>query len=168
MRIKIVQGAENNETTMVAQTAEMLRKEIAATHQLIEENPDVIHILGGWNKESIYIAKQAKKRHIAYVYTPLTAIAPWSKINSSNKSLAADSTAIVASGDMERLFIKSAINIDAPVVNNPIITSATTPKAIAEAYNYIYATAYKTNEQALIATVKEKVAEQKEEDSTIV
>lgn len=170
MRIRLVQAAETDNTGIAGLTIEMLRSELEKDSSIVltDTNPDVIHIIGGWDNSSRAIAKDACTRFIAFVHTPLSSLTPWQKPTTSSKKMTASATAVVASGQMEyELLNDDSIN-RLKLILNAVITATTSTNKMVEQYMTVYNEAVKKQDEALWAEVKGKVSLLKIEDPTIV
>lgn len=139
---------------------------------LTDENPDIVHLFGAWEKEVSSLANQLYKKTIPYVYSPLGGMLPWNvkqhPHHSSQKKLTSRaSTVHVCSAlekeqIMERQWNKEVIVIKNSVITNDIEESVMVDNLI-KLYNEIIASYnFKTHED-----IQSQVANLEEEDENI-
>ena len=169
MRIQLVKGAEVDETGLVELTANYIKGQLEqrAEHTLVDENPDVLHVVGALERTSMAVIRQQRKRHIAFVYTPVTALTPWNTPSSASVKMAREANILVSSGEMEHTLLEGKTNQEQRLIKTTVSTATTTDEEMMTAYNEIYSKAYAINEAELQKVVKEKIALLNEENTTI-
>lgn len=142
---------------------------------LTDENPDIVHLFGSWEKSVSILANQLYKKTIPYVYSPLGGLLPWHTAHhahkiglSAQKKIAARASTIHARSPLERNFLmEGKWNKEVVVIKNSAITNEIQEKEmvddIIKLYNEIIASyLFKTRED-----IREKVLNLEEEDENI-
>lgn len=169
MRIQLIKGAEVDETGLVELTANYIKGQLEqrGEHSLVDDNPDVLHVVGAFDRASIAIIRQQRKRHIAFVCTPVTALTPWNSPSASNVKLSGEANIIISSGEMEHTLLEGKTKQEQRLIKNTILTATTTDEEMMTAYSEVYAKAYEINEAEMQKFVKDKIALLNEENVTI-
>lgn len=169
MRILVVKGTEIDETGIVAMTCECLttQMEEETGNILVQENPDVVHVLGALDRNTMNIVRQSLQRHIAVVYTPLHSLTPWSNPSATKVKLAAEVHVIIVSGEMENTLLGDRNQQEKTIIRNAVVTKTTTVSEMIAAYNETYTKAFNINEENLRRHIKERITLLNEEDAVI-
>ncbi len=170
MRVNIVCGADPSDHQLAQSTYEVLADQMnrEKAFLLAEENPDMLHVVGAWDAQSIALAKHCTKRHIPFVHTPLGSLSPWYKPTVSQTKLSDRACAIVASGVMEQKLLSNQGVEHLQLILNAVTTKTTTPSEMAYEYMMVYAKNAKTNDMALWAEIDAKISLLNEDDKDIV
>ncbi len=170
MRVNIVCGADLSDNGLARLSFDMLTDQMSREKAflLTEENPDMLHVLGAWDAQTMALTKRCTKRHIPFVYTPLGSLSPWHKPTASQMRLSATACAIVASGLMEQKLLSNQGVERLQLIPNAVITKTTTPSEMAYAYMMVYARNNKTNDTTLWEDIDAKMGLLNEDDKAIV
>ncbi len=170
MRVNIVCGADLSDNKLARLTFDVLTDQMSREKAflLTEENPDMLHVVGAWDAQSVALTKRCTKRHIPFVYTPLGSLSPWHKPTVSQMRLSATACAIVASGVMEQRLLVSQGVEHLQLIPNAVTTRTTTPSEMAYAYMKVYATSTKTSDTTLWEDIDAKIGLLNEGDKAIV
>lgn len=142
---------------------------------LTDENPDIVHLFGAWEKEITNLAKRLFKQTIPYVYSPLGGLMawqtkhhPWQGESSAQKRLTSQASIVHACSQMEKDHIlQGKWHKEVVVIKNSIVTNDTKEEIMAndfiKLYNDIIASYhFKTHED-----IQNKVSNLEEEDENI-
>ena len=170
MRIRLFLGGDPDNNKIPELTIDMLRTELAkdTAIDLTDENPDIVHIVGAWTPSAVSVAKDALKKFIPMIHTPLASLSPWQKPTSSHVKLTSRCTTIVASGQMEKELLDDGSQRTIRNILNPVVTKQTSPIQMAEEYKDVYRKAIKTGDDELWESVVRKVSMIRESDEVIL
>ena len=159
MRIQIVSGDDHESNNLTDKTLLALEKEFKkdGSVTLTAENPDVIHIVGAWNKHAVRIAKQAKTRHIAIVHSPLGSLSPWMQPSSKSTRLSAGMTTVVASGEMEKELLNETLHTTTKIILNCVVTQKSSAALMTSLYKASYNEAINANDEAMWDDIERQV-----------
>jgi hypothetical protein len=139
---------------------------------LTDENPDIVHLFGAWEKEVSSFANQLYKKTIPYVYSPLGGLLPWNvkqhQYHSSQKKLTARASAVHVCSALEKEQINERQwNKEVIVIKNAVITNDIEETAMVEDFIKLYTDIiasynFKTHED-----IQSKVSNLEEEDENI-
>ncbi len=170
MRISIVCGADPCGDKIGRQTCDILADQFSRVKAVVltAENPDILHVVGGWDANSMKLARHATQCHIPYIHTPLGTLSPWLRPTVGQQRLSSSAHALVASGLMEqKLLLK--YNIERlQLILNPVITSLTTQTEMAYAYLTAYERNTSSNDTTIIENIDNKMRLLNEGDENIV
>lgn len=170
MRIRVVTASDPANDGIARKTSDQLAKEIehSPTAVLTAENPDVIHIIGAWDTPSTSIAKEATRKSIAVVHTPLGSLSPWYKPATIHMKLSAGLQAVVASGMMEQELLDDATGGNLRLILNCVTTNTTTPSEMASAYLSVYEEATASTTGSIWKAIDSKMSLIGETDESII
>ncbi len=170
MRIRVVTASDPANDGIARKTSDVLAKEIESSPSavLTDENPDVIHIIGAWDAPSTAIAKEATRKSIALVHTPLGSLSPWFKPTASHLKLSAGLQAVVASGVMEQELLDDAEKDNLRLILNCVTTYTTTPGDMASAYIKVYEEAAASTDASIWKAIDSKMSLLGETDESII
>lgn len=170
MRLKILSTVDIDRNDLSVKTKDMLAAELEKDSSVIltDENPDVVHIIGAWDSESMKIAHDSIKKYIALVYTPLGSLSPWYKPASSFVKLSSKVTATVSSGVMEHELLSGQEKRNLHLILNAVTTATTSAEEMASAYKIVYKEAIEKTDKALWAEVDRKIDMLSEKDEAIL
>lgn len=142
---------------------------------LTDENPDIVHLFGAWEKSISSLANRLYKKTIPYVYSPLGGLLPWHTKRqafkgkmAAQKRIASRASTIHACSPVERDFLlQGGWNKEVVVIKNSVITNdiqeETMVSNLVKLYNEIIASYhFKTHED-----IQNKVLSLEEEDENI-
>ncbi len=170
MRIRVITASDIVGDGIAERTCRTLTEEIESARSAIltDENPDVIHVIGGWDTHSIAAAREAQTKRIAWVHTPLGSISPWFNPSSSHMRLSMKATMLVASGAMEQELLDEGDRDNLRLILNATTTATTTAQEMASAYMEVYSEAAKITDKGIWDDIDAKMKLLNEHDGGII
>ncbi len=170
MRVNVICGADLCNDKLAKKTFAVLTEQLRSTETVVlcDENPDIVHIVGAWDANSVATAKRAQQRHIPFVHTPLGSLSPWYKPTVSHQRLSAAAVVVVASGSMEQQLLRKQNTTSGTLIPNPVTTTLTTAAAMAQAYVAIYEQHVARTVATLRESIENKLQLLNESDENIV
>lgn len=167
MRIKIIKGYSADSSAYLDSVFDMLSSQLNAHVTLTDTNPDVVHVVGGWNSATRAEANTALARFIPVVHTPLASLSPWLRPSVSDIKLSGQCLALVASGSMEYSLLDGASHNHTILIPCAVSSALTTPQQMVSSYITTYDKVISENDTALWASATEKADLLKVDSDTI-
>lgn len=125
-----------------------------------DENYDLLHVLGKPSHEVIDNIRCAKKKRIPVLYSPLSEIAPWSKVH-IDRSLAKQ-LFIHATGKAEYHYIKERYpDANTIIMKNPAVTIDTTQTLFNSGLQQLYQQILKQHDEQIKADINIRITKLK-------
>lgn len=179
MRIQIHISSARHDDDVCQKLAALLRKALEQADEVesVNEQPDLIHVLGLGDRATTSLIRRAKRLRIPLVISPLGAFQPWMSSKPSPHVLTStrhhrNTIAIHAISEIERENLATILPpsvADKVMVHiaNPIVTTAISEEGFCQQMRALYAdTAYR-HDEAIRKEIDEKTDALKETDGDI-
>ena len=180
MNLQIIATRDFRQDLLNAQLQESLPQELIdrGSVDVVDKHPDIVHLFGLWNRESIKAIREFRVRRIPIVFTSLDglpainatakSLSGQNVINACVKKISLESDVVHVCGSVEETAIRNLCKEAKTVcIKNCFYTRLTTKPSMLQALENLYASVVEKHDEKVSQTITNRVKEANINDKAI-